>query len=59
MVKRFNSFQLVKYVSREKISLTNQRSKFFHMIKTKFSRIRAGKKNMAAENVVNDAENTS
>ena len=60
MVKKLNSFQLLKNVSREKISLTNQRSKFFHMIKTKFSRIPAGKKNnMAAENVVNDTENTN
>ena len=44
MVKKLNSFQLLKNVSREKISLTNQRSKFFHIIKTKFSRIPAGKK---------------
>ena len=29
------------------------------MIKTKFSRICAGKKTMALENVVNDTENTS
>ena len=29
------------------------------MIKTKFSRIPAGKKNMAAENVINDIEDTN
>ena len=58
MVKKLNSFQLLKNVSREKISLTNQRSKFFHIIKTKFSRIPAGKKNMAAKNVINDTEKT-
>ena len=44
MIKKLNSFQLLKNVSGEKISLTNQRSKFFHMIKTKFFRIHAGKK---------------
>ena len=59
MIKKLNSFQLLKNVSGEKISLTSQRSKFFHMIKTKFFRIHAGKKNMAAENVVNDTENKS
>ena len=58
MVKKLNSSQLLKNVSREKISLTNQRSKFFHIIKTKFSRITAGKKNMAAKNVINDTEKT-
>ena len=44
MVNKLNSFQLLKNVLPEKISLTNQRSEFFHIIKTKFSRIPAGKK---------------
>ena len=59
MVKKLNLFQLFKNISREKISLTNQRSKFFHMIKTKFSRIPADKKNIAAKKGVNGTKNTS
>ena len=54
MVKKLNLIQLFKNVLEEKISLTDQRSKAFHIIKTKFS-----KRNMAAENVVNYTKNTS
>ena len=57
MVKKLNLLQFFKNVSREKIS--NQRSKFFHMIKTKFSGIPADKKNIAGKNVVHGTKNKS
>ena len=61
-IKYFVTFLRVKNVPQkwlkswipfdEKLSLTNQRSKFFHVIKTRFFRIPA----MTAENVVNDTK---